>query len=203
MSSDLDILLERYPALSELKQNIQTAFDCLNECYKNQNKVLLCGNGGSASDSDHIAGELLKGFRSPRKLKPEEFEALGETLASNLQGSLPAISLPCLIAANTAFLNDCDPNYVFAQLTFGLGQPGDVLWAMSTSGNSVNVVLAAEVAKLKGMKVISLTGESGGKLKSKSDVCINVPEDETFKIQEYHLPVYHCLCLMLESEFFD
>jgi D-sedoheptulose 7-phosphate isomerase len=203
MYSDLETLIARYPQLTELKKEIESSFDILSYCYKNGGKLLLCGNGGSASDSDHIAGELLKGFRSRRKISGEQAECLGENLASKLQGSLPAIPLPALSAVNTAFINDCDPDYVYAQLTYGLGKEGDVLLAISTSGNSTNVVHAAEVAKAKGMKTISLTGRTGGKLKSLSDSCLNVPEDETFKIQELHLPIYHCLCLMLETAFFD
>lgn len=203
MQPDLELLITRYPVLNDLEKEITTSFDLLKTCFKQNGKVLLCGNGGSASDSDHIAGELLKGFRSRRRLKEEDRQKYGDSMASNLQGSLPAIPLPSLTAVNTAFANDCDPAYIYAQLTYGLGKSGDVLWAMSTSGNSTNVVLAAEVAKSQGMSVLSLTGRGGGKLKSLSDVCINVPEDETFKIQELHLPVYHCLCLMLETEFFD
>lgn len=203
MHAELENLLSRYPVLTNLNQAISSSFDLLYTCFKNQKKLLLCGNGGSASDSDHIAGELLKGFKSLRRLLPDEHKLFGDTMAGNLQGSLPAISLPSLTAANTAFANDCNPDYIYAQLTYGLGNEGDVLWAISTSGNSANVVLAAQVAKSKKMAVISLTGRGGGQLKSLSDVCINVPEDETYKIQELHLPVYHCLCLMLESDFFE
>lgn len=203
MYPDLEILTERYPQLVELKKEVEFAYDILASCYHNGSKVLLCGNGGSASDSDHIAGELLKGFRSKRKIDGAEKDRLGEGLAAKLQGSLPAIPLPSLSAVNTAFINDCDPDYVYAQLTYGLGKTGDVLIAISTSGNSPNVVHAAEVAKANGMKVISLTGRTGGKLKGLSNSCLNVPEDETFKIQELHLPIYHCLCLMLETKFFD
>ena len=173
-------------------------------------KILVCGNGGSAADSEHIAGELLKSFVLKRRI-PEAFrkelEAAygeeGERIADNLQQGIPCIPLTSFCSYNTAFLNDCDGEMLFAQLVNALGRRGDVLIAISTSGNSKNVLAAARVAAALGMKVVSLTGRTGRKLKQFSDALLNVPEDETYRIQEDHLPVYHLLCLALESEIFE
>jgi D-sedoheptulose 7-phosphate isomerase len=195
--------LERYPNLECCKDTILKSCDLLEFAFKSGKKLLLCGNGGSASDCGHIAGELLKGFKSKRAL-PNDFRcALGDEIANNLQGALPAISLPDMVSINTAYANDCDPKYNFAQLVHGLGMRGDVLLAISTSGNAKNVNLAAVLARAKSMSVIGLTGKSGGTLVDKCNVCIRVPENETFKIQELHLPIYHVLCLMLEQKFFE
>jgi D-sedoheptulose 7-phosphate isomerase len=202
MHHRLETLIKRYPPLAGSAHDIATAYALLEQTYRAGGKLLLCGNGGSAADSDHIAGELLKGFGHARTLPAADSAKLGVELASNLQGALPAIPLPQLAALGTAYSNDCDANYVFAQLVYGLGKPGDALLAITTSGNSVNVLHAADVARAQGVKVIGLTGATGGKLKAKADACICVPEKETFKVQEYHLPIYHCLCLMLEETFF-
>jgi D-sedoheptulose 7-phosphate isomerase len=202
MSPRLTTLLTRYPPLQSCAPDITAAYEVLKKTFAAGGKLLLCGNGGSAADSDHIAGELLKGFGHARTLPKADAKKLGGDLAKNLQGALPAIPLPQLTALVSAFGNDCDPKYVYAQLTWGLGRKGDALLAITTSGNSANVLHAADAAKARGMKVIGLTGTTGGKLLEKCDVCIRVPEKETFKIQEFHLPVYHCLCLMLEEEFF-
>ncbi len=202
MHPRLQTLIDRYPPLAGCAGQIEQAYALLEQTFRGGGKLLLCGNGGSAADADHISGELLKGFGHARTLPAADAAKLGVELASNLQGALPAIPLPQLAALATAFANDCDPRYVFAQLTWGLGRAGDSLLAITTSGNSVNVLHAADAAKARGVKVIGLTGETGGKLLAKCDACIRVPAKETFKIQEFHLPVYHCLCLMLEETFF-
>jgi D-sedoheptulose 7-phosphate isomerase len=202
MHHRLETLLNRYPPLQSCAPDIAAATALLEQIFRAGGKLLLCGNGGSAADSDHIAGELLKGFGHARTLPAADAAKLGGDLAKNLQGALPAIPLPQLTALVSAFSNDCDPKYVYAQLTWGLGRAGDALLAITTSGNSANVLHAADAAKARGMKVIGLTGATGGKLLAKCDICIRVPEKETFKIQEFHLPVYHCLCLMLEETFF-
>lgn len=179
-------------------------------CYNQENKLLVCGNGGSAADSLHIVGELMKGFLLPRKLDKniqykikEQFPDSAEYLINNLQGTLTAISIVNETALLTAYANDQAPDLSFAQQVLGYGKKGDVLIAISTSGNSKNVIYAAQVAKVQGMKIISLTGKSGGKLKEISDILINVPSDETYIIQEYHLPIYHTICAAVENEFFS
>ena len=202
MNVILEELLKRYPELKACQSTIEAAFDALRTTFAGNGKLLICGNGGSAADADHLAAELLKGFRKPRALDAGVRERLKEPLASNLQGALPAIPLPSLVGLNTAYGNDCDPAYTFAQLTWGLGNAGDALLGISTSGNSENVCHAARTARAKGLKTVGLTGRSGGALKSLVDVCVCVPEDEVYKIQERHLPVYHTLCLMLEEAFF-
>ena len=205
----MDELLERYPQLTVCKEAIMQAFSLLSHCFRNNGKLLICGNGGSAADAEHIVGELMKGFKSPRKLDCECQEklkdidkALGGRLAEHLQKALPAIALDGHPALSTAYMNDCEPLMCFAQQVNGYGREGDVLLGISTSGNSQNVIYATVTAKAKGMKVIGLTGAKDSKLSELADVCIQVPETETYKIQELHLPIYHCLCLMLEEEFF-
>lgn len=205
----LNELLERYSVLISCKEEITSAKDALIECYKNGGKVLLCGNGGSCADCDHIVGELMKGFLKKRPLTEEkkaEMKAncslVDDDILNKLQGALPAISLPSITALNSAFCNDVDPELIYAQSLMSLGRKNDVLIAISTSGNSKNVYGAAKVAKALGVKVIALTGNTGGKLKGISDICICAPETETFKIQELHLPVYHYLCAAAEEEFF-
>lgn len=202
MHTQLKLCLERHPKLEACSQSITEAYELLTRCFNNGRKLLLAGNGGSASDADHISGELLKGFCKKRPLGKEWEASMGE-LTHRLQGALPAIPLPNLMSLMTAFSNDCDAKDCFAQLTFGLGQEGDVLLCITTSGNSENLLRAARVAKAKGMSIIGLTGQSGGKLKPLTDICICAPETQTHKIQEYHLPIYHALCLMLEDTFFD
>lgn len=199
--NDLERLTEKYPALSGMKEEVAGAFQILKESYENGGKLLACGNGGSASDSEHIVGELMKGFYKKRPLKEEEKEKFG-SLAAHLQGALPAVSLTGHPALSTAFLNDVDPEMVFAQQVYGYGVKGDVLFAITTSGNSVNVLHAAKVARAKEMRVIGLTGHDGGALRELCDVCLIVPGSTTADIQEYHLPVYHTLCAMLEEHFF-
>ncbi len=206
----LDELVERYPCLQTCKDDINKAFEVIRNSYKSRGKLLVAGNGGSAADSEHIVGELMKGFVKPRHLdndmksKLENVDAqMGKVLGDKLQGAMPAIALVDHIALSTAYLNDMDPLLGFAQQLYGYGNEGDVFLAISTSGNSQNILYASIVAKAKGLKVIGLTGKDGGKLKGMCDVAIVVPESETFKIQELHLPVYHCLCLMLEEEMFN
>lgn len=204
----LDNLILRYPALSECREQIQTAFEIMREAYRADKKLLVCGNGGSASDSEHIVGELMKEFsiRRPldQQMKTKLLEAGDEDgmLAQNLQGALPAITLTENCALSTAYANDAVPILNFAQQVYGYGTENDVLLGISTSGNSQNVVYAIKTAKAKGMHAIGLTGKSGGCMRELCDVAICVPETETYRIQELHLPVYHCLCLMIEEEFF-
>lgn len=205
----IDYLIERYPKLSVCRDDIMAAYEFLEVAYSKGRKLLVCGNGGSASDSEHIVGELMKEFKLKRKVYSDQATALkeidpelGPVLADNLQGALPAISLTGHSSLQTAFMNDAVPELVFAQQVNGYGKPGDIFLGISTSGNSKNVLYAAVNAKAKGLKVIGLTGAKENKLMKYADVCIRVPEIETYKIQELHLPVYHCLCLMLEEHFF-
>ena len=205
----LDLLVRRYPQLMVCENDIALAYVILEECYRHDGKLLIAGNGGSAADSEHIAGELMKRFKTPRPVPQEFAEKLtavdpsrGPALAKNLERGLMAIPLVAHEALTTAYINDVDGLGVFAQQLYGFGRPGDVFLGISTSGNSKNVMSATVVARALGLKVIGLTGESGGELASVADVAIRVPETETFMIQELHLPVYHCLCLMLEGRFF-
>lgn len=205
----IDLLVERYPKLDVCRQSIEDAFITLRDCYENGGKLLVAGNGGSAADSEHIAGELMKRFEKPRPV-PEDFAkklkevdpVLGADLAKNLEQGLMAIPLVAHEALTTAYINDVDGLGVFAQQLYGFGRRGDVFLGISTSGNSKNVLNATVVARAEGIKVIGLTGAKGGKLAEVSDVAIKAPETETYKVQECHLPIYHCLCLMLEDHFF-
>ena len=205
----IDSLISRYPSLREIQQSIIDAYLIMEECYEHDGKMLIAGNGGSAADSEHIAGELMKRFKTPRPVSPEFAEKLkaidptrGENLAKNLECSLMAIPLVAHEALTTAYINDVDGLGVFAQQLFGFGRQGDVFLGISTSGNSKNVMSATVVARALGIKVVGLTGANGGELASVSDVCIKVPSSETYIIQELHLPIYHCWCLMLEDKFF-
>lgn len=207
--SKRDGFIERYPVLHTCKSEIDSAKQMLIDCYESGGKLLLCGNGGSAADCEHIVGELMKGFMSKRPLSStqrekmsERCEDLRDETLSKLQNALPAISLTSFNSLNTAFSNDVDADLVFAQSVFGLGKTNDVLIAISTSGNSKNVLEAARVARGIGLKVIALTGRGGGALARIADVTIRVPEDETYRIQELHLPVYHYLCAEIEKHFF-
>jgi D-sedoheptulose 7-phosphate isomerase len=205
----LDEMVTRYPSLAACRGDIEAAFRMLVECYTRGGKLLVCGNGGSAADSEHIAGELMKGFLSLRPLPPEFRERLraanpelGSTLAEKLQASLPVINLAASMALSTAFGNDVSPELAFAQAAIGYGKPGDVLLGLSTSGNALNVRAALSVARAIGMKTIGLTGKGGGRLAPLCDILIKVPATRTFEVQELHLPVYHCLCAMVEAHFF-
>lgn len=202
-------LIQRYPQLKGCEAQIMAAYDALVRCYGSGGKVLVAGNGGSAADSEHITGELMKSFRfrhdipEDRKRRLEDmYGEDGRFLADTLESGLPAIPLPSLQALGTAFSNDRNGLAVYAQLVNVMANGNDVFIGISTSGNSKNVCYALMAAKEKGVFTIALTGESGGRCKGLCDVCINVPEKETFKIQELHLPVYHALCSMVESRFF-
>lgn len=202
-------LLQRYRALETCEKELRTAFDLLSAAYKAGNKLLVCGNGGSAADSEHIVAELMKGFLKRRPISAEQVAQLeksggapGKTIAARLQGTLAAISLPSQMSLLTATANDNDFDMVFAQQVYGLGRPGDVLLAISTSGTSKNVCNAAIVARAFGLKSIALTGKSGGDLAPLADVAIKVPADNVAEIQELHLPVYHWLSTELEAAFF-
>ncbi len=205
----VELLVERYPGLKVCQKDIVAAYGILEEAYSTGHKLLVAGNGGSASDSEHIVGELMKEIKLKRKIYADQIDRLvkidaemGTVLADHLQGALPAISLVGEPSLTTAFMNDVVPVLIFAQQVNGLGAAGDVFLGISTSGNSKNVLYAAVAAKSKGMKVIGLTGERENRLMEFADVCIRVPETETYRIQELHLPVYHCLCLLLEEKFF-
>ena len=207
----IDLLIERYPVLTVCKDDIIAAYDVLEECFATGHKLLIAGNGGSCADCEHIVGELMKGFKLPRKCTDEFAEKLkaiddirGAELAERLQGGLPAIALDGHQGLNTAYINDVANGglLMYAQQVNGYGLEGDVFLGISTSGNSKNVMFATVVAKAKGLKVIGLTGAKGGELAKTADVAIKVPETETYMIQELHLPVYHCLCLALEEKFF-
>lgn len=207
--TDLDILMQRYPELESQRSNILDAVNILVNCFSNGGKLLVAGNGGSAADSEHIVGELMKGFENPRKLSDKEKQRLteidaqmGAVLADNLQGALPAIALDGHPALSSAYLNDCEPLLGFAQQVNGYGTKNDVLLAISTSGNSKNIIYAAVTAKAKGMKIIGLTGAKDSKLSEIADVTIRSTQTRTYMIQEHHLPIYHCICLMLEKEFY-
>lgn len=209
VQSHIELLLKRYPQLKQCADDIEKAYLVLNECYESDGKLLIAGNGGSAADSEHIAGELMKSFNSPRTVSKQFAEKLkmidpirGEILAHNLECGLMAIPLVAFESLSTAYLNDVDGLGVFAQQLFCFGRKNDVFLGISTSGNSKNVMNATVVARALGIKIIALTGAKGGELAKVADVAIKVPEDETYMIQELHLPVYHCLCLMLETKFF-
>lgn len=193
------MLYERYPALKRCENEIEKAKEMMLETYRSGGKVLVCGNGGSASDSEHIVGELMKGFLLKR---PVTDERIPGALREGLQGSLPAISLPSQSAILSAFINDVDPEMMYAQLVYGYAKKEDLVIGLSTSGNSKNVVNAIEVARCMGVKTLSLTGQKESKMSELSDVTIRVPETETYKIQEYHLPVYHYLCAEVEKQMF-
>ena len=205
----VDVLIDRYLELEGQRENIVAAYKILEESYSTGGKLLVAGNGGSAADSEHIVGELMKGFENPRKLSQEYRDKLitvdkdmGAKLAENLQGALPAIALDGHSALSTAYMNDCEPLLCFAQQVNGYGNKNDVFLGISTSGNSKNILYAATVAKAKGLKVVALTGAKDSKLSALADVTIRSSHTRTYMIQEHHLPIYHCLCLMLEDRFF-
>jgi D-sedoheptulose 7-phosphate isomerase len=201
-----DLFVE-YPALKECGEDVKSAYEILEATYKNGGKVLVCGNGGSAADCEHIVGELMKGFHIKRPLAESEISAFssyenGVEIAKTIQRGLPAISLVSHTGLMTAYINDCDADSVFAQQVYGYMNEGDTLIALSTSGNSENVVRAAITAKTKGGKVVAFTGANDGRLSGLCDSTVALPSTDTAKIQEYTLPLYHCLCAMLEEEFF-
>jgi D-sedoheptulose 7-phosphate isomerase len=207
MNKHLEILLERYPQLKKTAPDIEAAIDILLSAVKREGKILLCGNGGSAADCEHISGELLKGFLSKRPLSHGDKAAFsvfenGAELADSLQYGVCALPLTSFSALLSAFGNDVNPGAAYAQLVMAAGMPMDVLVGISTSGNAQNVANAALTAKARGLSVVGLTGQGGGKLAELCDCCIRVPEIETFKIQELHLPVYHTICAAIEEERF-
>lgn len=205
----IDLLIKRYPVLGSIEEDIIDAYLLMEETYEHDGKIMVAGNGGSAADAEHIAGELMKRFKTPRPVSEEFAKKLkaidperGANLAANLECSLMAIPLVAHEALTTAYINDVDGYGVFAQQLFGFGREGDVFLGISTSGNSKNIMSATVVARALGVKVIGLTGVKGGELASVADVCVKAPETETYMIQELHLPIYHCWCLMLEERFF-
>ncbi|OMF26503.1 phosphoheptose isomerase [Paenibacillus sp. FSL H8-0548] len=209
MNKLIERLVVKYPDLTCCLADIDQAVELLKAAYSRGGKLLICGNGGSAADCEHIVGELMKGFNSPRELPKEQRNVLisafaeeGGYLAEHLQGALPAISLVSHSALMTAYANDVEADMVFAQQVYGYGQPGDVLIGLSTSGNSRNVIRAMQVARAFGLRTIAFTGHSGGKLLGLADVTIRVPYEQTLDIQERHLPIYHTICLSLEEAFF-
>lgn len=209
LNKHIELLINRYPVLDICRNEIVETYLLLEECYSNGGKLLIAGNGGSAADAEHIVGELMKAFKLPRLLSDDfkdrlisENVELGTILANNLQRALPAIALDGHFALSTAYMNDCEPLLCFAQQVNGFGNKNDIFLGISTSGNSKNILFASICAKAKGMKVIGLTGEKDSKLSEIADICIKAPSKETYMIQEYHLPIYHCLCLMLEDKFF-
>ena len=204
-----DSLFIRYPVLEGCKRSIYKAFELLKETVLRQNILYLAGNGGSAADSEHIVGELMKSFMAKRPIDEKLADKLkslygeeGEKLSLDLEGGFRALSLPSLISLSTAIINDVNSDVMFAQMLNSIGVEGDVFWGISTSGNSKNIVNAAMLAKAKGLKVMALVGQKECRLDALCDVVIHVPETETYKVQELHLPVYHALCAMLESEFY-
>ena len=200
--NDIDHLCQRLPSLENCRDSIQQATDLLIQSFQQGNKLLLCGNGGSAADCEHIAGELIKRFSAPRPLPSELSDLLGAELAQNLHGGLPALSLPSMIGFHTAFANDDDPAYAFAQQVIAFGKTGDVLLAISTSGNSQNLIHAVHTANALGLKTIALTGENGGKLAPLCDLAILAPASDTPRVQELHLPIYHSICTVVENTLF-
>lgn len=209
LKKHVDLLVERYPVLEACRQEIVDAYLVMEDSYAHGGKLLIAGNGGSAADAEHIAGELMKRFKTPRPISAEFAKKLkevdaerGEALAKNLECGLMTIPLVAHETLTTAYINDVDGLGVFAQQLFGYGRKGDVFLGISTSGNSKNVMNATVVARASGIKVIGLTGAMGGELADVADVAVKVPETETYMIQELHLPVYHCWCLMLEDKFF-
>ncbi len=204
MNDFLTSLIERYPSLSSCRDDIFAAYRLIVDCFNNQGKLLCCGNGGSAADCDHLVGELMKGFLKKRPLSEKEKASFSSDVAAEgLQKGLPAISLCAHSALMTAFSNDESPSLVFAQQVYALAVRNDILVAFSTSGNSENVVYAAEAAKAAGIRSIAITGNNESRLSSLCDICIRLPETETYKIQELTLPVYHCLAAMVEDNFFE
>lgn len=209
LQKHIDLLLQRYPALSPIADELTGGYLLMQESYRQGGKLLVAGNGGSAADAEHIVGELMKRFKLPRPVPADLAQKLsavdparGAALAASLEMPLMAISLPAHEASITAFINDVGSADVYAQQLLGYGRPGDVFLAISTSGNSENILRAIVVAKALGMKVVGLTGRTGGKMGPMCDVAVHAPETETYMIQEFHLPIYHCWCLMLEDFFF-
>ena len=195
-------LILSFENLRMLEDEVRTSANLITESFSNGNKLLLCGNGGSCADCEHIAGEMVKQFAKERPLNPEIVEKLGPELSSELHGGLPALSLPSMIGFHTAFNNDNNPEFAFAQQVVAFGKANDVLWGISTSGNSKNVLHAVKTAKALGLKTIGLTGENGGELSQIADITIKAPADNVARIQELHLPIYHAICAFVEDKLF-
>lgn len=200
--NQIDKIINENPALVSCRAAMEQIVMAIVEMHRNGGKLLLCGNGGSASDCEHISGELLKGFLSKRPVGAQELPALEEEIRAKLQRGIGAVPLPSLSALSTAFSNDVDPMLTFAQGVFALGQKGDLLLGLSTSGNAKNVIAAMKVAKAMGLKTIAMTGESGGEMKKIADIALCVPETETYKVQQLHLPAYHAICAEAERILF-
>ena len=209
VKKELEELINRYPELEVCEDDIVQAYELIQDAYDHNHKLLIAGNGGSAADSEHMAGELMKRFKTARPVNKELADKIksvdsnrGERLIQNLEMPLRAVPLTSHLALTTAYMNDADATGVFAQQMLGFGDEGDVFLAISTSGNSENIIYACILAKALGIRIVGLTGKNESKISELADVCIRVPEIETYKIQERHLPVYHCLCLMLENHYF-
>jgi D-sedoheptulose 7-phosphate isomerase len=205
IEQEIQTLVSRYPQLKTCENSLSIGIEALAQTYQSGGKVLIMGNGGSSADAEHITGELLKGFVSKRKLSPPEaskYQKIDPILASFLQGGLPTISLGVAHAFNSAFCNDVDAKYLFAQQVHVLANANDLVWAITTSGNSANVIEGLKVAKAKGVKTLGLTGIKPSKASELCDTCIQAPAELTHHIQELHLPIYHCICLALENIFF-
>ena len=198
----IDKLILGFQNLKGLENDVRKAANLITDSFKTSGKLLLCGNGGSCADCEHIAGEMVKQFAKERPLSPEIVEKLGKDLSSELHGGLPALSLPSMIGFHTAFNNDNNPEFAFAQQVVAFGKPNDILWGISTSGNSKNVIHAARTAKALGLKTIGMTGENGGKLGQITDIAIKAPADDVARIQELHLPIYHAICGFVENKMF-
>jgi len=209
IKNEIDVLFANYPALRGCEESILAAFRILKDCYYRKGLIMVCGNGGSAADAEHIVGELMKGFKMRRPISPEQhllihtmFPADGDFFTQNLQQAIPAISLISQTSVSTAFINDVKAEMVYAQLVMGYGKPGDAVIGLSTTGNSKNVVNACKIAKALGIRTIGFTGEKASLLSEICDVTIQVPAQEVYRVQELHQPVYHSLCAMLEIEAF-
>lgn len=207
---EIETLMERFPCLAPLQERLSQCVDMITATYRSGGKLLVCGNGGSAADSLHIVGELMKGFALKRRISLDIQKALvaqypneAAYYIQNLQAAVPAISLVSETALITAYSNDQAADLSMAQQVLGYGRPGDTLLAISTSGNSPNVIHAARIARVLKVRVVSLTGQGGGKLAALSDILLDVPSQVTYQVQEMHLPVYHALCLAVERELFD
>lgn len=204
----IETLFEHYPELSGEKENIRKTVDAIVAMHKKGGKLLICGNGGSCSDSSHISGELLKGFLLKRPMPSEERKKFSENAdvfryIDCFQQGVCTIPLPEMSALLSAYGNDVEPAMQYAQLVYAMGRPGDVFWGISTSGNSKNVVLAAETAKAMGLLTIGMTGEKNSRLSDICDVCMKAPSTETYRVQEYHLPIYHAVCAEVERILFS
>ena len=201
MDSIKELILS-FGNLKVIENEIRTSANLITESFFKGGKLLLCGNGGSSADCEHIAGEMVKQFTKERPLNPELVEKLGPELSNELHGGLPALSLPSMVGFHTAFNNDNNPEFAFAQQVVAFGKPNDVLWAISTSGNSKNVIQASRTAKALGLKTIGLTGEKGGQLGGVADITLKAPANNVAKIQELHLPIYHSICAFVEDKLF-